>query len=32
MEDELEAYKRPYDPTHLPVCIDEMPKQLLTDT
>ncbi len=32
MEDVLEVYKRPYDPTHPLVCIDEMPKQLLTDT
>lgn len=32
MEDVLEVYKRPYDPKHPVVCIDEMPKQLLTDT
>lgn len=32
MEDVLEVYKRPYDPKHPLVCIDEMPKQLLTDT
>jgi hypothetical protein len=32
MEDVLEVYKRPYDPKHPLVCVDEMPKQLLTDT
>jgi DDE superfamily endonuclease len=32
MEDVLEVYKRPYDPKHPVVCIDEMPKQLLSDT
>jgi transposase len=32
MEDVLEVYKRPYDPKHPLVCIDEMPKQLLMDT
>ena len=32
MEDVLEVYKRPYDAKHPLVCIDEMPKQLLTDT
>jgi len=31
MEDVLEVYKRPYDPKHPLVCIDEMPKQLLMD-
>ena len=32
MEDVLEVYKRPYDPQHPLICMDEMPKQLLTDT
>jgi hypothetical protein len=32
MEDGLEVYKRPYDPRHPLICMDEMPKQLLTDT
>lgn len=32
MEDVLEVYKRPYDPKHPVVCVDEMPKQLLMDT
>lgn len=32
MEDVLEVYKRPYDPKHPLICMDEMPKQLLTDT
>ena len=32
MEDVLEVYKRPYDPKRPVVCIDEMPKQLLSDT
>ena len=32
MEDVLEVYKRPYDPKHPVICIDEMPKQLLNDT
>jgi hypothetical protein len=31
MEDVLEVYRRPYDPKRPLVCIDEMPKQLLTD-
>lgn len=31
MEDVLEVYKRPYDPKHPVVCVDEMPKQLLMD-
>lgn len=32
MEDVLEVYKRPYDPKRPLICMDEMPKQLLTDT
>ena len=32
MEDVLEVYKRPYDPQRPLICMDEMPKQLLTDT
>ena len=32
MEDVLEVYKRPYDPKRPLLCLDEMPKQLLTDT
>ena len=32
MEDVLEVYRRPYDPQHPLICMDEMPKQLLTDT
>lgn len=32
MEDVLEVYKRPYDPKHPQVCMDETSKQLLTDT
>jgi len=32
MEDVLEVYKRPYDPKRPLICLDEMPKQLLTDT
>jgi len=32
MEDVLEVYKRPYDPKRPLVCMDEMPKQLLSDT
>lgn len=32
MEDVLEVYRRPYDPQRPLICMDEMPKQLLTDT
>ena len=32
MEDVLQVYKRPYDPQRPLICMDEMPKQLLTDT
>ena len=32
MEALLDVYKRPYDPAHPVVCMDEMPKQLLGDT
>lgn len=32
MEDVLDVYKRPYDPKRPLMCMDEMPKQLLTDT
>lgn len=32
MEQTLEVYKRPYDPKHPVVCMDESPKQLIRDT
>jgi len=32
MEDVLEVYTRPYDPSRPLVCMDEMPEQLLADT
>jgi hypothetical protein len=32
MEDVLEVYKRPYDPTHPQVCMDEISKQLVSET
>jgi hypothetical protein len=32
MEDVLDIYKRPYDPKHPQVCMDETSKQLLSDT
>ena len=32
MEEVLEVYKRPYDPTHPQVCMDEMSKQLVSET
>ena len=32
MEDVLEVYKRPYDARRPLICMDEMPKQLLSDT
>jgi len=32
MEDILEVYKRPYDANRPLICMDEMPKQLLSDT
>ena len=32
MENVLEAYKRPYDPKHPVVCMDEKPKQLVKET
>lgn len=32
MEDVLEVYKLPYDEKHPVICMDEMPKQLLTQT
>ncbi len=32
MEDILEVYKRPYDPTHPQVCMDEISKQLVSET
>jgi hypothetical protein len=32
MEDILEVYKRPYDASRPLICMDEMPKQLLSDT
>ena len=31
MEDTLEVYHRPYDPTHPQVCLDEASKQLLSE-
>jgi hypothetical protein len=31
MEDVLDVYKRPYDPSRPQVCVDEMPVQLLAD-
>ncbi len=32
MENVLEVYKRPYDPKHPVVCMDEKPKQLVMET
>ena len=32
MEDVLEVYKRPYDPTQPVVCMDEISKQLVSET
>lgn len=32
MEDVMEVYKRPYDPTHPVVCMDEQPTQLIKET
>jgi transposase len=32
MENVLEVYKRPYDPKHPVVCMDEKPKQLVKET
>jgi hypothetical protein len=32
MEDVLDVYRRPYDPKHPQVCIDETSKQLLEHT
>jgi len=32
MEQVLEVYKRPYDPAHPVVCMDEQPKQLIAET
>lgn len=32
MEDVLDVYKRPYDPKHPQVCLDERPKQLISET
>jgi len=32
MEDVLEVYKRPYDPAHPQVCMDEISKQLVSET
>ena len=31
MEDTLDVYKRPYDPSHPQVCMDEINTQLLAD-
>ena len=32
MEDVLDVYKRPRDPNHPPVCLDEASRQLICDT
>ncbi|MEE3501699.1 hypothetical protein [Acidiphilium acidophilum] len=32
MEDVLEVYHRPHDPTHPVVCLDETSKQLIAET
>lgn len=32
MEQTLEVYKRPYDPSHPVICMDESPKQLIRET
>jgi len=32
MEDVRETYKKPYNPTHPVVCMDEQPVQLLKET
>jgi len=32
MEQVLEVYKRPYDPKHSVVCMDEQPKQLISES
>ena len=32
MEDVLEVYKRPYDPTHPVRCLDETNRQLIEET
>ena len=32
MEDVLEVYPRPYDPTHPVVCLDEISTQLVAET
>lgn len=32
MENVLEVYKRPHDPKHPVVCMDEKPKQLVKET
>ena len=32
MEQVLEVYKRPYDPAHPVVCMDEQPKQLISES
>jgi len=32
MEKVLDVYKRPYDPFHPVVCMDESPKQLIGET
>ena len=32
MEDVLELYEQPYDPSHPVVCFDEMPVQLVGET
>ena len=32
MEEVLDVYQRPYDPTHPVLCMDEQPIQLLSET
>jgi hypothetical protein len=32
MEDVIDVYHRPYDPRRPPVCVDEVPKQLVAGT
>jgi hypothetical protein len=32
MENVLDIYKKPYDPLHPVVCMDESPKQLIGET
>ena len=32
MEAVLDVYERPYDPTHPVICLDESPKQIISET